>query len=189
MIKVNLVPREILDKEVQRQRAMQAGLVGVVILAIFAGISFQHYNKKVTLEKRYEEQKAKLKKLEAIVAQVNQFEARAAAVRSRLAVMNDLLKSRELYPKFMVDLIESFPDGVWIGPLSTAKGEDGLNISMPAFATSTRDVTTWLRTLEDSEVFSKAVISAITIDPLTSKHSFSMTMAYVPAGAEKEKKE
>lgn len=179
MIKVNLVPQEILDKEIQRQRALQASLAGVLIVLILAGVSFSHYRKKAVSERMLSEQKEKLKTLQAIVDQVNAFEAQAAAVRARLGVMNDLLKSRELYPRFMVDIIESFPDGVWIGGLTTTSKNAGLDLTMPAFASSTRDVTTWLRTLEESKLFTGAKISPILIDA-KGKHSFTMQMHYIP---------
>ncbi|MFH2202513.1 MAG: PilN domain-containing protein [Elusimicrobiota bacterium] len=185
MIKVNLVPAEILDREVQRQRAIQVGIVAGLVALLFAGVSFTHYRTKIQVTKQLEEENARLKKLEAIVAQVNAFESKAAAVRSRLGVMNDLLKSRELYPKFMVDIIESFPDGVWIGTLSTTKKDKTLSLSMPAFAASTGDLTTWLRTLEESKIFSEAKISGIAIDQ-EGKHTFSMSMIYTPQDGEKK---
>jgi len=179
MIKVNLVPQEILDKETQRQRMMQVGVVAAFVGVLLIGVSFTHYRKKTVLDAQLVEENKTLKRFQAIVDQVNQFEAQAAAVRARLNVMNDLIKGRELYPVFMVDIVESFPEGVWIGSLSTVKGKGGLNLTMPAFATSTRDVTNWLRTLESSPLFSEAVISPISI-AADGQHTFSMKMTYSP---------
>jgi Tfp pilus assembly protein PilN len=112
MIKVNLVPQEILDKEIQRHRMMQVGVVAAIIGVMLIGVSFSHYRHKTAVIAQLEEENKTLKHFQDIVDKVNAFEAKAAAVRARLNVMNDLIKSRELYPIFMVDIIESFPDGV-----------------------------------------------------------------------------
>lgn len=178
MIKVNLVPQEILDKETQRQRAMQVGVVAAFFAVILVVVSLSHYRAKTVLVSQLAEEKDKLKKLQTIVDQVSAFEAKAAVVRSRLGVMNDLIKSRELYPTFMADLIESFPNGVWIKRLGTTTQDGGvLDLSIPASANSTRDVTNWLRTLESSPLFSETKISPIAI-AVDGKHTFNMTMKY-----------
>ncbi len=185
MIKINLVPQEILDKEVQRQRMIQVGVAGAIVAVVLALVSFAHYQKKASLVESLTVQQAKLKNLQAIVDQVNAFDARAKAVRARLAVMTDLVQSRDLYPVFMTDLIESFPDGVWIGPLST-KGDAkaGLSVKMPAFAASTRDLTNWLRAIEASSIFGSAEISGISIAK-DGQHNFSMEMLYSPGARDK----
>ena len=100
-------------------RSWYVGSAIALVLALVSGI---HYQTKVGLADLLKGREAKLKTLQAIVDQVNAFEVRAKAVRARLAVMTDLVQSRDLYPVFMTDLIESFPDGVWIGPLTTMTG-------------------------------------------------------------------
>lgn len=182
MIKINLVPQEILDKEVQRQRIIQVSVVGAIVAVVLALVSFGHYQTKASLAESLTVHEAKLKNLQAIVDQVNAFEARAKAVRARLAVMMDLVQSRDLYPVFMTDLIESFPDGVWIGPLTTSgDAKKGLLIKMPAHAVSTRDVTNWLRGIESSPLFSDSKIGSISIKE-DGVHDFSMSMKYTPGG-------
>ena len=64
--------------------------------------------------------KEQLKKLETIVRQVEALEAKVRAVRARMNVIKDLLSARELYPRFMTEILKTFPAGVWITGMTTA---------------------------------------------------------------------
>ncbi len=182
MIKVNLVPQEILDKEAQKQQALQVGVVMGVFVLVLAGVSFGHYYKKVKLVKELAEMEAQLKKLEVIVQQVEALEAKASAVRARLNVMEDLIKSRELYPGFMTDLLKTFPPGVWLTSLTTTGAGKGLTVSMGAMARTPEDVSEWLRTLQKSERFSNPTIGAINMGA-AGGNSFAMNAVYAPPAA------
>jgi len=186
MIKINLVPQEILDREVQRQRMIQVSVAGAFVAVVVALVSMFHYQAKSGLLESLEVEQAKLKKLQAIVDQVNAFESRAAAVRARLAVMTDLVKSRDLYPVFMTDLIESLPDGVWSDSFGTSgDAKKGLTFNLPSHAVSTRDVTNWLRSIEASSLFNDAKISGISIAQ-DGEHRFSMSLHYTPGNRDKK---
>jgi type IV pilus assembly protein PilN len=181
MIKINLVPQEILDKELERQRGIQAsaavGLLGVVLLVV----SMSHYYKSVRLEKILKEDQAKFDKLQAIVAKVEELERTVQAVRSRLNVMQDLLVNRPLYPRFMEDLLRTLPPGVWLtGMTSTADG-NGLKVGMSSKALTSEDVAQWLRTLGKSDVFKEpALTGPITVD-VDRTNTFSMSAKYTPS--------
>jgi len=47
MIKVNLVPAEILKKEEQRRQMVLVGIGAGFLAVIFAGISFMHFHKRI----------------------------------------------------------------------------------------------------------------------------------------------
>lgn len=180
MIRVNLVPQDILDKEIQRLRAMQA-LAGVGVLLFFlGGVSFKHYRTKVELLKTLEQQQAELKRLEQIVAEVKALESQAAAVRSRLGVMDGLLVSREFYPRFMSQLVETFPPGIWINSLGAAPGGEGLTLSLASNARTVRDLLDWYRTLKTSEIFADPVIGTLTFDKKNGVILFPLTVKYAP---------
>ncbi|MEE8425001.1 MAG: PilN domain-containing protein [Elusimicrobiota bacterium] len=180
MIRVNLVPQEILDKEAQKQQAVQVGIVVGALVLVLAGVSFSHYYTNVKLEKQLAEKNSQLSKLEKIVKQVEALEAQARAVRARLNVIKDLLSARELYPGFMTEVIKTFPAGVWLTTLGTSSEGTGLAVRMGSKAKAPEDVSEWLRTLASSDVFSSPVIGAIRMDPVTGEQTFSMTVAYSP---------
>lgn len=179
MIKVNLVPQDILDRELQRQRTIQAGVILSVLGIVLAGVSLLHYTQAISLDRQLAKDKKELDTLKAIVSQVEQLEQTAQAVRARLNVIEELLVGRPLYPYFMQDVVATFPPGLWITSLNTTPDGGGLKVAMNAKAISSDDVSKWLRTLESSKKFSQPVISAIAFD-LDKVSSFSMNLKYNP---------
>lgn len=182
MIKVNLVPQELLDREVQKQRLAQVSVAAGFLAVIFLGVSFSHYYKGVALEKRLIEAEAEFKRLEAIVKQVEELEAKAKAVKSRLDVIQDLLVARSFYPRFMTELLKNLGEGVWLVTLTAAGSVSDLTVSMTCQATGTEAATAWLRQLQTSTAFKDPTLGAITVasDGLV---SFPMTIKYRPDAA------
>jgi len=163
MIKINLVPQEILDREIQKQRMVQVGIAAGFLFLIFAGISFKHYYRGVALAKTLAEQEEKFEKLKKIVAQVEALEQQAKAVRGRLDVMKELDRSRPLYPRFMGDLLSTFPAGVYLKSLATTSVGMKIALAMSAESVSSQDGSDWYRTLEVSEKFHGPKLGALTL--------------------------
>ncbi|MBI5200112.1 MAG: PilN domain-containing protein [Elusimicrobia bacterium] len=182
MIRVNLVPRELLDKEVQRQRMTQAAVVGAIGLVIVLFLSAAHWYRATKTEGELAELNKKYDKLAKIVAQVEELEKTANAVKIRLGVINGLLKGRALYPWFMTDLQSTLPPGVWMTSLTTAAKEpNGLTVTIGnATANSSDGVSQWLRNFAASGKFAEPKLSAIAVtDKGDSKeYSFSIGTIY-----------
>ncbi|MBI5596125.1 MAG: hypothetical protein HY928_08565 [Elusimicrobia bacterium] len=185
MIRVNLVPQEILDKELQKQRLAQVSVAAGCLALVFAGISFSHYYKGVQLEARRVEAEAEFKRLEAIVKQVEELEAKARAVKGRLDVIRDLLTARSFYPQFMGRLLEIIGDGVWMKGISVAGASPELVVSLQCQASSSEAATKWLRALQDAVHFKDPVMGALSIDP-DGGVTFPMTIKYKPADGAKK---
>lgn len=179
MIKINLVPQELLDREVQKQRLAQVSVAAGFLAIIFLGISFTHYYKGVALEKRLVEAEAEFKRLEAIVKQVEELEAKAKAVKSRLDVIQDLLVARSFYPRFMTELLKNLGEGVWLVSLAATGSPTDLAVSMACQATGLEAATAWLRHLQASPTFKDPSLGAITLaaDGLV---TFPMQLKYRP---------
>lgn len=181
MIRINLVPQEILDRELQRQRAAQAGVAGCLALVVVLGASLAHWSRAGRLERHLAERLKELDRLKVIVAEVEQLESTANAVKARLAVITELVKGRPLYPYFMADFARTLPPGVWLSSLGTSdKGGNQLGVNAAALASSSEDVSAWLRTLERSGKFQEPALSAVSISDRdgTKVHSFSITTTY-----------
>lgn len=163
MIRVNLVPQEILDRELQKQRLAQVSVAAGFLAVIFLGVSFGHYYKAVSLEKRLVEAEAEFKRLEAIVKQVEELEAKAKAVKARLDVIQDLLVSRQFYPKFMTEILKNLGDGVWVKSLSATGSTTEMAVSMSCEASSLESATAWLRQLQAAPVVKDPVMGALTL--------------------------
>ena len=162
MIKVNLVPREILAKARQRQLMLQAAVVGGLLALVLVLVSFGHWFGLLRLESDFSYKEAKLKKLSAIVAQVEELEKAAAAVRARLGVIEDLLKGRSFYPIFMSEFARTVPAGVRVTALNTTTvGNNGLKLTVNATATSNEYVAAWIKALEADSHFAGVELAAV----------------------------
>lgn len=188
MIKVNLVPQEILDKELQRQRLVQVGFVAGVFGLLFLGISGAHLYRGVSLARSLAESEEKYKKLEAVVQQVEALEAQARAVKARLDVMNELDRARPFYPRFMTELLKMLPSGVWLTTLDAkAGGADQLTLNMGAQSASVDSVTAWLRVLNSTGAFTAPALGPLKFGS-AGEITFTMGAVYRTPGAEAPKK-
>ena len=185
MIRVNLAPPELLDKEIAQQRTVQVGIAAGVVAVLIAGVSFLHYNSAVKWEKQLKADEAEFDRLQKIGAQVEELEQKAKHMRTQLATISDLRKSRAVYPRFMEDLLKLLPPGVWLTNLSTVSDPAGttLSVSISCKSGASEDVASFLRTLETSDRFKDGQLSGgITVNvlPTAVENVFSMTMKYSP---------
>lgn len=184
MIKINLVPADILAKAQQRQQNVQAVIVGVFLVTLVILLSVGRWVKLNNLESTLAGDRARLKKLEIIVAKVEELEKTAAAVRARLKVMNDLLRSRPVYPYFMSDFVRSVPLGIRIKSLSTTGGGSAagpLKLTMSAESRSNADIAAWVRNMEQSGKFDMIELGTVSADAGSERrYSFTLTSVYTP---------
>ncbi|HAH07979.1 MAG TPA: hypothetical protein DCM05_15885 [Elusimicrobia bacterium] len=185
MIKINLVPQEILDKEIARLRTLQASAGGVAAAILLASISGAHYWRAVSLEKTLKVDKLELDRLQKIVAQVEELEQKATQVRARLNVVVDLMKYRSLYPRFMEDLSQTLPPGVWLTSLTTSGDQKGLIVNMGCSGVTSESAADALRAFEAGGKFKEPVLQGgITVSaggPGTAAgSSFVLTVRYIP---------
>ena len=174
MIKVNLVPGEILAKARQRQLMLQAALVGGVLAVVLVLISFGHWLSYHAMQNDYNYKQSKLKDLAPIVSKVEDAEKAADAVRARLSVIEGLLKGRAFYPLFMSEFASTVPPGVRVTTLNTvSQPNSGLKLSISATADSSDDVANWMRILEKNAHF-----AGVELGPVSSAgHQYTFTIA------------
>lgn len=178
MIKVNLVPAEILAKARQRQLMLQAGLIGGALAVVVLLFSVGHWFGLYRLQNDYNYKESKLKKLGAIVAQVEELEKAAAAVRARLGVIEGLLKGRAFYPFFMSDFARTVPAGVKLLSLGTAAQPNGaVKLTITAVAMTNEDVAAWVRTLQNTPYFSAVELGAVSAGTAR-QYNFTITTVY-----------
>ncbi len=177
MIKVNLVPSEILAKAKQRQLLLQAAVLGSLMALILVAISFGHWYGKHTLEITLTVDEAELKRLDAVVKQVEELDKAAAAVRARLSVIENLLLGRAYYPIFMSDFARSVPAGVRVNAMNTAAVSPGvIKVAITAVANSNEDIAAWVKTLEKNAKFGLVELGGVTASGVT--YTFGITATY-----------
>lgn len=180
MIKINLVPGEILSKDAQKQQTIQIAMVGGALGILIVGVSALHYWKSVKLKKELEVAHEELKRLEEVVKKVQEAEAKALAVRQRLKVIDDLLKERALYPYFMTDLAATVPLGIWVKALKTDTNPNkSLKLSMTLEANTSEDIVLWYGNMEKNGKFSMMEMGAVGVSGERSL-TFPLTAVYTP---------
>ena len=177
MIKVNLVPAELLAKAKQRQMMLQGAVLGSLLALVLVVVSLGHWYGKYTLEITLAVDQAELKRLDAVVKQVEELEKAAAAVRARLNVIEDLLLGRAYYPIFMSEFARSVPGGVRVMTMGTTITTPGtLKLSITAVANSNEDIAAWVKTLEKNIKFGSIELGAVSVSGVA--YTFSMTATY-----------
>ena len=176
MIKINLVPGEILAKARQRQLLLQASLVGGVLGVVLVLIALMHWAGLYRLQNDFKYKQSKLQELQPIVAQVEDLEKESEAVRARLGVIESLLKGRAFYPLFMSEFARTVPAGVKITQLTTTSQPDAVKLAISATADTNDDVAGWMRTLEKNSRFANVELGPVAAAGL--KYSFTITTLY-----------
>lgn len=177
MIKVNLVPSEILARAKARQLMLQAAVLGGFVAMLLVGASFGHWYGKHTLELTLIDKEAKLRELDAIVKQVEELEKAAAAVRARLSVIEDLLLGRAFYPIFMSEFARSVPAGVRVNSMGTAAVSPGtIKLMISGAANTHDDIVAWAKALEKNPKFGMVELGAVTASG--SSYLFALTATY-----------
>jgi Tfp pilus assembly protein PilN len=177
MIKVNLVPAEIIAKAKQRQLLLQAAVLGSLMGLVLVVVSVGHWYGKHTLEIVLAADEAELKRLDRVVKQVEELEKAAAAVRARLNVIEDLLLGRAYYPIFMSEFARSVPAGIKVNAMTTSTMSPGtLKLGISAIANSNEDVAAWVKTLEKNAKFGMIELGAVTVSGTS--YTFVLTATY-----------
>ncbi len=177
MIKVNLVPSELLAKAKQRQLLLQAAVLGGLMSLVLVVVSFGHWYGKHALEITLAADEAELKRLDRVVKQVEELEKAAAAVRARLSVIEDLLLGRAYYPVFMSEFARSVPGGIKVNTMSTGAVTPGtVKLSVSAVANSNEDIAAWVKTMEKNPKFTLIELGAVNAAGAT--YTFGLTANY-----------
>lgn len=186
MIKVNLVPGELLAKARQKQRIFQATVAGVALAIVLVVISLMHYYTYIQLQRQVTYDQSELKTLQATVDEVESLQKETAAVNARLDVIKNLLKGRPLYPYFMSDFARSVPERVQVKSLSTAGGGSEaapLKLNISAVASSDQDIYDWVQRLNEAGqngAFSSTELGAVTTNSNDHTETFTLTSVYTP---------
>jgi len=180
MIKVNLVPVEILNKAEQKQRLIQICVAGIFFVVCGVGATMAHWAHVRSLQRLYARDQIKFKELSVIVAKVEEREKTAAMLRVRLGVITDLLRSRSFYPVFMSDFVRSVPPGVRVRTLGTNGPIGGpLKLNIAAEARTHEDIATWARFLERTGVFSAVELGSVSVNGSDTKmYNFTLSAIY-----------
>jgi Tfp pilus assembly protein PilN len=135
MIKINLLPPEAIEKEAKRNIIVLIIVsgIGVVCLAVIFLIVRIIYDKKLASEINLIDKE--LTKYQQTVDEVRKLKEMTDMLEAKRKLIEQLMKGRLFYPKFMENVLKVLPPTLWITSLNTTSQPDGLlvDISLSAF--------------------------------------------------------
>ena len=161
MIKINLLPKEILEKEKGKKLIVLIVLACVAILSVVLGLYAMRFLKYNGLKSHLAGIENKLKPLQSVIVQVDEIEAEKAKLKTKIQVIETLLKDSLIYPHMLEDLSALIPKKVWVNWLDTKSKEGVLDLSMSLSASNNYGVANFTAILEDNERFNNVVLGSI----------------------------
>lgn len=182
-IKINLCPKEILQKEKAKKIGILATLIGVVAALILGGIYLQRLAQLKRLEAEAEKVAAELAKLNAVVTQVEALESQKSQLKQKLDIIKSLTSESLVYPKFVDDLASRIPPRIWINDFSPARSADGFRMSISATSLDIFSIAEFITILDKSGVYYNVEFGGFTVSGEAGakgarQYSFSMSYDY-----------
>lgn len=159
MIEINLLPEE--ERKRKKEMAMPQlslkvpgnmfvfGGIGLflVLLIVLVIIHFSQAGTINRLNKKIDEKKVELRKLEEEKKQVENMKAKEASINQKLQTIDKLAKNRFSYAKFMDLVSERLPDYLWLeqvkisGNMLIIKGKTFSNLMITDFISKLENLT------------------------------------------------
>lgn len=182
MIKINLLPKEILEKEKGKKLIFLIALVCAGLVSVVLGVYSIRVIKYNGLNSRLKVVEGELKPLEEVIKQVDEIEEEKKKLNTKIGVIKTLLTESLLYPRLMQDISGLIPWNVWLTELKTSFKKDELILRLKLYSTNNYGVARFTALLEDSEKFNKVEmgdISSSQTDKGVEIRNFSIKCVYI----------
>lgn len=154
MIRINLLPSK-RKKTFALPSALIYGIAAtvVVIMAVIAGTFF--LNKQISSKQAdISAKEEKLKKLQAALEEVKNYEKDNKAYREKNSIIEQLKKNQIIPLRLLDEVSEMLPKGVWLTGLT----ERGGIVSIEGFAFTNNDLVTYVQNLKGSKYFTEVML-------------------------------
>lgn len=148
MIRINLLPyREIEKKETQSRKLFLLSGVAILFLVILAAVQFYVWADIRGIEQDLKAKEERLVVLDKIVGEVEKFKREKQVLEKKLAIINDLEKSRSYPVRMLADIASQVPvKDTWLEKLS----QSGESLSIEGKARDNFAVVRFMKNLEGS---------------------------------------
>lgn len=162
MIRINLVPVELIEKEA-RQRKLILGITGVVIiLSLLVLFLFVRLGVERTLITRQRVLEVNLKKCQEKVDEVKNLKSITAVLETKKNIIEGLMRERLCYPLFMEQVMKLIPNGVWFTSLSVLANQGIFKVTISCNAFDNFGIADFVSNLENSQQISNIELGSIT---------------------------
>lgn len=132
MIRINLLPAREARRRVELRRQLQVAVL-VVVVALGGGV-WGYMAQNSNLEAHQQELagiQAEVKRLEAVIKEVQKFETRQALLDKKVGAIEDIKTNQRRPARLLDDISRSLPDQMWL--ISIKDTGTGIQISGRAF--------------------------------------------------------
>jgi len=162
MIKINLLPKEIVKKVTLREKKFLLSIIVLFVVGAFLGLCFLKVAQYGRLRKQLREIEKELVLLETVIKKVDEMEKAKETLAKKLDVIGGLMGNRLIYPQLLDDLARIVPSRVWVTSLLTKSESDSLSITIEASALDNYAIADFISKLSEAKNFSKVELSKIT---------------------------
>jgi len=169
MVSINLLPKEIIEQQKFQNILRMIIFIFLFIMSIFTLIYLSRASYLSQLNFQSSKLDFELRKLEPIIKEVKQLETLKLTLQSRKKLVESLLSNGLCYPKFMVSLVKTLPDGVWLIELKTETVFDNerkikeIKASVICNSYDKFSIANFLANLEQSKCFRNVTLGKIDI--------------------------
>lgn len=148
MAKINLLPwRQEQRKEQQRQFFTIMGLMGVLVVVVFAAIYLQYTRLISIQDSRNQYLQEHIRQVEKQIKEINDLAAKKERLLARMEIIQQLQRNRSEVVRLFDEMVRVMPDGVYL----TSFKQQGTSLLMTGVAQSNARVSALMRNIDQSE--------------------------------------
>lgn len=178
MIRVNLIPPEYIERINRKTVVAKAVLAGALVVAVISLASAWQFTREKTIGFTLAKREAELRDLQKDVDQVKAIEGQIAEVQKYLNAIGSINKGRQLYPRFMQDLIGDLPPTIWFNNINTGVNGGSLRVDINLSSRSAYDLAYWISYLETSGYYSGVNVGGINITETEEGKTFTTPVSF-----------
>jgi Tfp pilus assembly protein PilN len=188
MVNINLLPEEIVQRQKFKELLSLVILSASIIVLILVSIYIYQVAKLMSLNTQLAVIQREIKGLEPVVKEVEILKKNKAELESTKQLVEQLLSSGLIYPKFMSDLLKVLPENIWLLNMNTTIVKDStsnlvnsLNITLTCSTYDKFSIADFLSNLENSDKFQNVKLGPINIvqQDKYELHNFAIEFKYI----------
>ncbi|MEW6042102.1 MAG: PilN domain-containing protein [Elusimicrobiota bacterium] len=162
MIKINLIPPETLEKEARKRFIILISFAASLIVSIAILFFLGRFAIDRALSIRLKNIEIQIKKYQVAVDEVRKLKELTSSLEARRTVIENLMKGRIDYPKFMEDFLVMFPPSIWITSLGTTPIPNGYSLVISCLSNDSMAIADFISNLERNPRYAGVEVGAIT---------------------------
>ncbi|MEW6556513.1 MAG: PilN domain-containing protein [Elusimicrobiota bacterium] len=161
MTKINLIPKEQIPKVEHPEIKIMAIGAGVAVLVVLGFTYTSKVARRSKIQKEIITVDRELAQLQTVIDQIARLKSQRDTVNAKKSALEQLVKTRLVYPILMENMAKILPTGLWLLNLATKSADTKTELSFNATAYDNYIIADLLQTLEDSTIFQNPEISGI----------------------------